>query len=269
MIRLEYLPFTSLVRVLSAASFIEFSLQLAQRRVHIEVHRNTRRRNRLGMTFSASGVLRIDAPPGTRRAEIEATVRAHERWISYRLTRAEREDGYRTPGLVAGAAHRYLGKLYSLEFQYGATRASVTLDAEVLRVSLGGGSADLREEESGNAFMELLRSWYAERADEVFAARLEVLVGRLGWLTEVPPWRQRYMTSQWGSCSAAGRLSLNTHLIKVPLVLVDYVLLHELCHLQHLHHGAAFYALMDAELPGWKRRRRELNGYTAMLRDRF
>ena len=264
--------------VLSAASFIEFSLQLEQRRVHIEVHRNTRRRNRLGMTFSASGVLRIDAPPGTRRSDIEATVRAHERWISYRLTRAEHEDGYRTPGLLAGAAHRYLGKLYNLEFQDAATPSSVTLDGEVLRVSLlgerggsgeGGRNADLREKKSEQAVMELLRAWYRERAAEVFAERLEVLVGRLEWLAEVPPWRQRYMTSQWGSCSAAGRLSLNTHLVKAPLLLVDYVLLHELCHLQHLHHGAAFYALMDTELPGWKRHRRELNGYTAMLRDRF
>ena len=261
--------------VLSAASLIEFSLQLAQRRVHIEVHRNTRRRNRLGMTFSASGVLRIDAPPGTRRDEIEATVRAHERWISYRLTRAEHEHGYRTPGLLAGAAHRYLGKLYNLEFRDAATPRSVTLDGEVLRVSLwgesggGGGNASLRDEESEQVVMELLRAWYRERAAEVFAERLEVLVGGLEWLAEVPPWRQRYMTSQWGSCSAAGRLSLNTHLVKVPLLLVDYVLMHELCHLQHLHHGAAFYALMDAELPGWKRRRRELNVYTAMLRDRF
>ncbi len=78
------------------------------------------------MTFSPSGVLRIDAPPGTGRADIEATVRAHARWISYRLTRAEHEEGYRTPGLVAGAAHRYLGKLYHLEF--------VDAAGEVLRV---------------------------------------------------------------------------------------------------------------------------------------
>ena len=244
-------------------------MQLEQRRVHIQVHRNTRRRNRLGMTFSAAGVLRIDAPPGTRRAEIEATVRAHERWISYRLTRAEHEEGYRTPGLTAGAAHRYLGKLYSLEFRNATIPPSVVLEGGALRVSLGSRAEVLHDGNYENAFMELLRSWYRERADEVFAERLEVLVGQLEWLADVPPWRQRYMTSQWGSCSAAGRLSLNTHLVKAPLVLVDYVLLHELCHIQHLHHGPAFYALMDAELPDWKKRRRELNGYTAMLRDRF
>lgn len=258
-------------RRLPGASFIEFSLQLDQRLVRIEVHRNPRRRNRLGMTFSPSGVLRIDAPPGTGRADIETTVRAHERWISYRLTRAEHEEGYRPPGLVAGAAHRYLGKLYPLEFVDETGPPSVMLDGEVVRVSLGGDSVVLDVEEGAgeDALVELLRCWYRERADDVFAERLGVLVERLEWLAEVPPWRQRYMTSQWGSCSAAGRLSLNTHLVKVPPPLVDYVLLHELCHLKHLHHGAAFYALMDAELPDWKKRRRQLNGYTAMLRDRF
>ena len=248
-------------------------MQLNLRRVRIEVHCNPRRRNRLGMTFSPLGVLRIDAPPGTQRAEIEATVRAHERWISYRLTRAENEEGYRTPALVVGAGHRYLGKLYSLQLQDelpGETKTpSVTLDGEVLRASLGGASGGPNANGNEDALVDLLRRWYRERADEVFAGQLGVLVERLEWLAEVPPWRQRYMTSQWGSCSAAGRLSLNTHLVKVPLDLVDYVLLHELCHLQHLHHGAAFYALMDAELPDWKKRRRQLNGYTAMLRDGF
>ena len=257
----------------STESSIEFSLQLDQRIVRIEVHRNSRRRNRMGMTFSPLGVLRIDAPPGTQRADIEATVRAHERWISYRLTRAESEEGYRTPGLATGAGHRYLGRLYSLQLQDevpGRTaQPPVMLDGEVLRVSLPNQGLSVDGDENEDGLIELLRTWYHERADEVFAERLVVLVAQLDWLDEVPPWRARYMTSQWGSCSAAGRLSLNTHLVKAPLTLVDYVLLHELCHLQHLHHGAAFYALMDAELPDWKKRRRQLNGYTAMLRDRF
>ena len=252
---------------------MEFSLQLDQRIVRIEVHRNSRRRNRMGMTFSPLGVLRIDAPPGTQRADIEATVRAHERWISYRLTRAESEEGYRTPGLVTGAGHRYLGTLYSLQLEEevpGRTaQPSVMLDGEVLRVCLPNRDLSVDGGENEDGLIELLRSWYHERADEVFAERLGMLVEHLDWLDEVPPWRARYMTSQWGSCSAAGRLSLNTHLVKAPLTLVDYVLLHELCHLQHLHHGAAFYALMDAELADWKKRRRQLNGYTAMLRDRF
>ena len=57
--------------------------------------------------------------------------------------------------------------------------------------------------------------------------------------------------------------------MKTPLDLIDYVLLHELCHLAHLNHGPDFRALMDQEMPDWPRRRTDLNRYTPMLRDGF
>ena len=73
------------------------------------------------------------------------------------------------------------------------------------------------------------------------------------------------MRSQWGSCSASGRIALNTHLVKVPQRLLDYVLLHELCHLAHHDHSRRFYALMAAHMPDWERRRDELNAYMPVL----
>ena len=73
------------------------------------------------------------------------------------------------------------------------------------------------------------------------------------------------MRSQWGSCSIDGRISLNTHLIKAPLVLVDYVVLHELCHLRHHNHGRRFYGLMDRHMPNWKRRRSQLDRFLPVL----
>lgn len=213
------------------------------------------------MTFTPTGVLRVDVPPGTRRAEIEATVRAHARWIAYRLGRAERDQGYRSPGLTSGEVHHYLGVLYRLDLVPGVGRTCVQLVGGALRVSGDG----LDEPQ----LITALRAWYRDRAGELFAARLQALVPRLRWLDRVPMWRQRYMTAQWGSCSAAGRLSLNTHLAKVPRSLVDYVLLHELCHLRHLNHGPAFYALLGRHMPDWEVHRAALHRYTPMLRDRF
>ena len=78
-------------------------------------------------------------------------------------------------------------------------------------------------------------------------------------------WRTRYMRSQWGSCSVSGRIALNTHLVKVPERLIDYVVLHELCHLEHHDHSPRFYGLMRAHMPDWELRRQELDAYLPLL----
>ena len=101
--------------------------------------------------------------------------------------------------------------------------------------------------------------WYRHQAGRLFAARLSELAGRLPWLADDPPLRLRRMRRRWGSCSASGVITLNTHLVKAPTALLDYVILHELCHLRELNHGPRFYELMDQALPDWRARRQDLD----------
>ncbi len=76
---------------------------------------------------------------------------------------------------------------------------------------------------------------------------------------EPKKWTVRTMNTRWGSCSSAtGRITLNTKLYYKPDECVEYVIVHELCHLIHPDHGKGFYALLEKELPEWKRRRKQL-----------
>ena len=112
---------------------------------------------------------------------------------------------------------------------------------------------------------ELLTSWYTERAGDVLLSVLQTYRW-LPWLEgRLPKWRHRYMRSQWGSCSADGRLSLNTHLIKTPLNLIEYVVLHELCHLRYHHHGPEFHELVERYMPDWQERARALDKHLPIL----
>jgi predicted metal-dependent hydrolase len=65
------------------------------------------------------------------------------------------------------------------------------------------------------------------------------------WVRTTPPLRLQPMKRQRGSCSPAGRLTPNPHLVKAPRACIDYVIVHELCHLREQNHGPAFHRLLD------------------------
>jgi len=72
-------------------------------------------------------------------------------------------------------------------------------------------------------------------------------------------WTIREMNTRWGSCSAAtGRITLNLKLYYKSDACIEYIVVHELCHLIHANHGKDFYALLERELPDWKTRRKQL-----------
>ena len=67
------------------------------------------------------------------------------------------------------------------------------------------------------------------------------------------------MAKRWGSCTLKGKILLHLKLIQVPKWLIDYVVMHELCHLKEHHHGAAFYTLLGRAMPDRQERRQRLN----------
>lgn len=68
----------------------------------------------------------------------------------------------------------------------------------------------------------------------------------------------RNQKSRWGSCSAKGNLNFNFRLAMVPYDIVDYVIVHELCHLRHMNHSKEFWELVESVVPGWKDARKWL-----------
>lgn len=110
-----------------------------------------------------------------------------------------------------------------------------------------------------------LDAWYGMRAREVLAARLESVAASLKWVRTPPPLRLQPMKRQWGSCSPTGRLTLNPHLVKAPGECIDYVIVHELCHLKEHNHGLRFHRLLDAQMPGWRAVKERLDGLAEQI----
>jgi hypothetical protein len=71
------------------------------------------------------------------------------------------------------------------------------------------------------------------------------------------------MQSRWGSLSPAGTMTLNANLVRAPRACIEYVVVHELCHLKHRDHDTKFFRLLGQLMPDWEKRKRRLE--TALL----
>ena len=221
----------------------------------VEWRENQRRKRNVGFLFQPNGRLILDTPPRVERATLQSMVQENLRWIRYRLHKVREESRINPPGRIAnGCRIPYLGEQLTIQWVHSEDRA-VHRVGKVLEVHAP----------AARQVRELVQQWYTTRASRLFTRQIDRWHA-LPWLANrFQSWRHQFMTSQWGSCSVDGHLSFNTHLVKVPEPLVEYVVLHELCHLKVHNHGPRFYSLMREYMPDWEARRRELNGYLAIL----
>lgn len=113
------------------------------------------------------------------------------------------------------------------------------------------------------AVKQILYQGYRIEANRVFPVILrKILKEKESYGFRVTALKIRTMRSRWGSCTSKGIISLNTELVRLPEIYLEYVILHELSHLRHHNHGAGFYELLSELFPGWKEARKELKKYS-------
>ena len=191
--------------------------------------------------------------------ELLSALKKRGRWIYQQLRDFREQQTHIVPRqYVSGESHYYLGKQYQLK---------VTEDATVpQRVKMLRGRLEVTvRHKSAEKIKALLAEWYRERARDVFQRRLDLLIPQTLWVSERPPIRLRAMQTQWGNCSAKGCLTLNPWLVKASSECIDYVLLHELCHVAEHNHSEKFYRLMGQVMPGWEKVKKRLDGMAGML----
>lgn len=152
---------------------------------------------------------------------------------------------------INGETHLYLGKQYRLKLANGPEN-SIKLSRSFLTITFQGKSTP---ERAGR----LLSKWYLERARVQFNESLDrcwVLFSNRG--LSRPKLFIKKMQKRWGSLSDHGMLVLNTDLIRAPKECIDYVVIHELCHLKCRDHSPGFYKLLESVIPDWEKRKHKL-----------
>jgi predicted metal-dependent hydrolase len=212
-----------------------------------------RRRRYLAITVHPEMRLEVLAPEGAGQDAVLARVEKRAPWIARQWRFFEQYQPTRPgPRYVSGETHLYLGRQYRLKVQEGSPEG-VKLIGRFLHIHTS------RREEGGQVG-RLLEGWYRTHAKRVFAQRLESCLesARSLGLETVPNLVIRKMAKRWGSCTRAGNVLLNLDLVKVPVHCIDYVIIHELCHLKVHNHGPEFYRLLARRLPDWEARKKRL-----------
>lgn len=235
---------------------IQYGQRSISYRVKFRLRRDTTRK--VAIHVQPTGMVEVDAPTGTALSDIKNAIRKRARWVSQHLDDIERQQENITPRMyISGETYFYLGRRHVLK----VIETDDSEEVKLLRGQLHIAARDV----STLHLKRLLRTWYRKKANDVFGRRLEVLAKHINWLPDVPSYKLLVMRKQWGSCSPKGVICLNPNLVKAPPECIDYVLLHEICHLKEHNHGDRFYRLLKSHMHNWERVKERLDNMAELL----
>jgi len=225
-------------RVEWGSSVLEFSYRYTSRKtLAISVHPD----------FSITVV----APLGMPLHDIQARVAKRGHWIE--SSRNEFQlvfDKQPARAFVSGETHRYLGRQYRLRIRQDKFESVDCQDGYINIICTNPNSPSQVE--------ALLDAWYLVEATRIFPQRFAICQ-KLFTVSSPVSMDIRKLKTRWGSCSPAGRITLNQALIKTPVECIDYVIVHELCHLQEQNHGDRFWQLLGRLMPDYSKRKQRLS----------
>jgi len=205
--------------------------------------RRSRRRHSLGLTVTGEGQVIVAAPPRASKDLLLQVLSKHQAWIKRKV--AESQEAWAR--LPEGAVF-FLGQAYRLSLLPEATPP-----VELAAAEIGVRAA------TAAAAWPLLRAWYRQEADGLIRERVNHyarIMGLKAHRVELREWQRR-----WGECHPQEALRFNWRLILLPWEILDYVVVHELAHLQEPGHNSRFWQGVGRILPDWKERRHWLNRF--------
>lgn len=211
-------------------------------------------RKTLGITVTPDMEVIVKAPIQSTIEKIRAKVKEKAPWIitqqSHFLSFHPKIPKRR---YISGETHLYLGRQYRLRVLHGEQPA----------VKLKGGFIEVTANEQNNP-ESLLLAWYLQLARKRFKTIAKPLIERFRKYNVVPESLVlRSMPTRWGSCTPKGKIILNPELIRAPKGCIEYVIIHELCHLIHSDHTQRFIDLQTKEMKDWEKWKSKLENLLA------
>ncbi|NCA92450.1 M48 family peptidase [bacterium] len=197
------------------------------------------------------GKIKVTAPQSLSYENIEIFLRTKIKWIIKQQQKFTNQERQIERLYTSGESFYVWGKQYFLQVEYSYRANSLVLSGNNAVLTV-------RKESTKTQRSNYVNEWYRDILVKEIIKRLPY------WEKQVElncrGWRTKYMTTRWGSCNTATkRILFNLQLAKKPYECLDYVIVHELGHLNNRRHDDKFFAFMDTHLPQWKEIRDVLN----------
>ena len=218
-------------------------------------HLERAKRKTVGFIVDERGVT-VRAPRWVSVAEIEKMLQEKEGWIQKKLTAFgnwQKEIGMQTVRFEDGAKIPYLGQFLKLRLDPAARSVFLSEGKEGLELIVNA-SKDTEPER----VKDWVQVWFKKDAERYLGERIRVIADRA--LVSFRGWGLSGAKGRWGSCSADRRIRLNWRLIHLDPKLIDYVIAHELAHLDEMNHSARFWKRVGEIYPDYENARRALKG---------
>lgn len=213
------------------------------------------RAKRFRISIGTEREFRVTVPKRALDFQIKHFLAQNKSWISRQIKRMEKENqNHPRPKYESGDRFYYFGESLSLSVKpQDLKRVRVKVRVRELEVLI---NRLVTKEEGKRQIRQGIERFYRKKAEEVIRDRLEFFNEQYGFQFNRVSFRNQ--KTRWGSCSAKRNLNFNWRLIMAPIEVIDYVVVHELCHLQQMNHSAKFWQLVEKAIPDFKERRKWL-----------
>ncbi len=216
----------------------------------------SQKRKKLTITVERDRSIIVHAPEGTSEETVRRVVDTKRQWLFEKLRHPQKYEGRPSaPGkeVVNGESAPYLGRDYRIE-----VAETESGEVEFARRFLVPRARQAERR-------KVLRSWYSARAKENILPRVKQHAQELGVeFAEARIVDNRY---RWGSCTVKDKVNLNWRLIKAPMFVIDYVIIHELAHLIEANHTSRFWNIIRANAPKMEKARTWLKQHGQVLEE--
>lgn len=207
------------------------------------------------------GKVVVRAPAALEQAAIDGFLLAKKSWVEAKISlTAEKQQA---TILKDGCQVWLLGQLRELTISFSEQENSINVKGAKVSINLTIVHKSYNEIALAQAIRAIIEIWLSEQANLYLPQRIDLLANKLRLTPQ--SYKIRRYKSRWGSCNSKGQLSFNYLLMMTPEWVIDYVIIHELCHLKHLNHSSAFWQLVSSFCPNTQQAKNWLKQHQSQL----
>lgn len=214
-------------------------------------HLNKQKRKTFALTIHPDQSILLKVPMRAREKDINDFLKKKSLWIDKQLDFFKQFKYIpQVKEYISGEKLLYLGRRYMLKVVKG-NEDLIMLKSGIIILTTTKDRKNTKHNE------EMVTKWFVKRAEKIFEERFDKMIEKFDY-DVIPDLSIRKMSKRWGSYHSKGKVLLNPILIHASKRSIDYVIVHELCHVKHQNHSKEYYMFLESKFPKWELEKHKL-----------